>query len=511
MTPTVPRGDHSLLVASAVLITLAYPPFHLFVPSFVCLVPAVLLLEKGNTDRLPLRRQVGQGFWFGFLSNGLLFYWMVFALWRYTPLSVLGYAGTVLLLSAHCAVLFALSGWIVRATRISILVVFPVLWTAQEWVIAHQGDLRFPWLGLGTSLTGFPTVIQLADIVGARGITYLLVLANTTLALAWIRRHELRQAILLVGAVGAGIVVAAAYGLVRERGLEMRPLGEVALLQPNVGFKEKWDPTLQDSIVGSILESSATAQSEANPDLIVWPEAAVPGDLLRRPDWKTRIAAFARQANTPLVVGGLHSVYLSDSTNVRYNAAFILDSAGRIDEYPVYHKQYLVPVTERIPFLPQRWLDLRWFGSFGFGEGGTVYELGMGGFGVLICFESAFENLSRGYRLNGADFLVNITNDAWFGRTSTPHQHASHVVMRAIENRIGIARAANTGISEFVDPLGREYARTALEVKTYASGTVKTSDVLTVYTWLGDWVGGTVILMTLALLGYAWWRERQSV
>ena len=113
--------------------------------------------------------------------------------------------------------------------------------------------------------------------------------------------------------------------------------------------------------------------------------------------------------------------------------------------------------------------------------------------------------------MNGADFLVNITNDVWFGRTSAPHQHASHLVMRAIENRIGIARAANTGISEFVDPLGREYKRTELEVKTYVSGLVKTSDVLTVYTRLGDWVGVAVVMMTLTLVGYAWWREQQLV
>lgn len=507
---TVSRSDLYLLFVSAALLTLAYPPFHLFLPSFVCLVPAVWLIDKSNTNPLPLREQIGLGFWFGVLSNGLLLHWMVFALWRYTPLSVLGYAGAVLLLGVYSSVLFALSGWVVRATRLSILAVFPVLWTAQEWLIAHQVDLRFPWLGLGTSLTGFPTVIQVADLVGARGITYLLVLANTALALAWTRRRR-RQGILLIGAVGAGIVVAFAYGLVREKGLRLRTVGEVALLQPNVGFKEKRDPTLRERIVASLLESTVVVQGESNPDLIVWPEVAVPGDPTRHHDWMTRISSLARRASTPLLVGGLHDVTLSDSTNVRYNSAFIIDSAGRWDEYPVYHKRYLVPITESVPFFPDRWFDFRWFGSFGAGDLGTVYELGLGRFGVLICFESAFENLSRRYRLNGADFLVNITNDAWFGRSSTPYQHASHLVMRAIENRIGIARAANTGISEFVDPLGRTYARTVLEVKTHVSGEVKTTDVRTAYTWLGDWVGGAAVLMTLTLVGYAWWREQRLV
>ena len=436
---------------------------------------------------------------------------MVFALWRYTPLSVLGYVGTVLILSVYSSVLFAMSGWVVRTTRLSIVVVFPILWTTLEWVVAHQGDLRFPWLGLGTSLTGFPTFVQLADLVGARGITLLLVIANSTLALAWLRRKQARQSVLMVATVGAGILLAFSYGVVRERGIEMRALGEVALLQPNVGYREKWDPALRGSIVSSLLVSSENARADGNPDLVVWPEVALPGDPTIRSGWKAQITEFARQSGTPMVVGGLHNVSLSDSTNVRYNSAFVIDAAGRMDEYPVYHKQYLVPITERVPFLPRGLVGLRWFGSFGSGTGGSVYNLGLGSFGVLICYESAFENLSRSYRLNGAEFLVNITNDVWFGRSSTPYQHASHLVMRAIENRIGIVRSANTGISEFVDPLGREHSRTALEVETHVSGIVHTSDVFTLFTRLGDWVGAAVVMMALSLVGYAWWREKTTV
>ncbi len=503
------RIDLYLLLAGAVLLTLAYPPFHLFVPSFVCLIPAVILIEKGNCAPLPLRRQVQYGFLYGLLSNGLLLYWMVFALWQHTSLSVLGYAATVLLLSTYSAGLFALSGWVVRSTGVSLLVVFPVLWTALEWVLAHQLDLRFPWLGLGTSLTGFPTIVQLADIVGARGVTFLLALANAALALAWIGRQKRKRVIGLCGAAGVGLVIAFVYGVAREKTLETRPLGTVALLQPNVGAFEKWDPSLQDSIVASLITSSLAAHREKSLDLVVWPEAAVPGDLERRFDWRAQITSFARRVRTPLVLGGLHSEVRSDSTFVRFNSAFVFDSAGRGEDFPVYHKQYLVPITERVPFLPNRLLNLPWFGSFGVGEPGAVYELGIGSFGMLICYESAFEDLSRSYRTQGADFLVNITNDAWFGRTTTPYQHAAHLVMRAIENRIGIARAANTGVSELVDPLGREYERTELGVETYASGVVRTSDVLTVYSRSGDWVGGAVVLMSLSLVGYAWWRSRQ--
>ena len=120
---------------------------------------------------------------------------------------------------------------------------------------------------------------------------------------------------------------------------------------------------------------------------------------------------------------------------------------------------------------------------------------------MLICYESAFEDLARRYRAAGADFLVNITNDAWYGRTAGPYQHATHLVMRAIETRTGIARAANDGISEFVDPLGRTSSATGLEVEAVVAGRLRTSDVIPPYVRLGDWVGTVAVLVTLGFAG----------
>lgn len=490
--------------------TLSYPPFHLFFPSFICLVPAILLLERGANDRLPFRRQVAQGFWFGLLTNGLLLYWMVFALWRFTPLSVLAYGGTILLLSLFGAVLFGITGWITRVSKLSIVVVFPVLWTSLEWLTGHMHDIRFPWLGLGTSLTGYPTAVQIADIVGARGITLMLATANSVIAVAFVRRGDLKRSALLFAAVLLGVIAAYAYGLVRERTLEMSDLGEVALVQPNVGFREKWNTALQDSLVGDLLALSSKALTERDPDLVAWPEAAVPGDLRSREDWTDRISSLVSSVGRPFLVGGLHSARDSDGRWVRYNSAFFFDSFGVNEVYPVYHKQYLVPVTERVPFIRSKWLDIRWLGRFGSGDGGPIYQSELGSFGVLICYESTFENLARDYRRNGADFLVNITNDAWFEGTSTPYQHVSHLVMRAIENRVGIARAANSGITEYVDPLGREYGRIRAGVAGVVSDTVRTSDTLALYTRLGDWVGHSVLLLTALLLGYSWWSMRSK-
>jgi apolipoprotein N-acyltransferase len=131
-----------------------------------------------------------------------------------------------------------------------------------------------------------------------------------------------------------------------------------------------------------------------------------------------------------------------------------------------------------------------------------------GRFGVLICYESAFEDLARRYRRDGADFLANITNDAWFGRTAAPYQHAAHLVMRAIETRMGVARAANTGISEYVDPLGRSYDRTPLEVQRVEADTVWTTSGRTIYVRLGDWVGLLSLVGSAALCVAALARRR---
>ncbi len=139
------------------------------------------------------------------------------------------------------------------------------------------------------------------------------------------------------------------------------------------------------------------------------------------------------------------------------------------------------------------------FGDMFAGSQQTIFEIKGGHLGVLICYESIFPNLSRMAVNRGAEILVNITNDAWYGRTAGPYQHAIHLVLRAIETRMGIARAANDGISEFVDPLGRTYAATGLEVEASVADRLRTSAVIPPYVRLGDWVGMLSVLGTVGL------------
>ncbi len=506
----LPRGDWLLVLSGGVLVALAYPPFHFILPTFICLIPAVRLIADGMDDPRPLRRHLVQGFCFGLLANGLVLYWIVSALWHFTPLALLGYLATIAILALYAAGVFAVSGWVTRRTGVSLVLSFPIFWLVADWAIGHQGDIRFPWLGLGTSLTTYPTLVQIADVVGARGVTFLVAVANTTLAMAWIgwnrrRRHAIRGIVLVV----AGVLLAAGYGMVRERTLKTRSIGLVAVLQPNIPYQEKWEAGAGAKVFRKTLEMAYDA-ARFQPVLIAWPEVAVPAYLLDpyAASWKDGVTLLGRIGHVPQIVGTLHRTDAGEPTEERYNAAVFFDTLGFADTSRVYLKQYLVPITERVPFLNPRWFNIRFFGGFGIGHERPVYDARAGRFGVLICFESAFEDLSRAYRRAGADFIVNITNDMWFGRSAGPHQHAAHLVMRAIENRVGIARAANTGISEFVDPLGRVYSTTELETEAVVTDEVRTTDGLPLHVRLGDWVPVVCMLTGAGLVVFAVTRRR---
>jgi len=511
MSPT--RRAAALVVVGAALLAASYPPFSLPVVSFLAVVPAVILLRRFEQARDP-RGALRWGFWYGFVTQGAVLYWLVVALWHFTPLSALGYLATIVLFGLWHALLF----WFVTRVRLDLpavplWVVFPVAWTAVEWAVGHQGDIRFPWLGLGTSLADAPTLVQWADIAGARGVTFWLAWCNAMVVEGTMGERgagsgsfRWRPAV----AVLATVVAAWAYGAWRVRTLPIREVGTVGLIQPNEGFREKWDPGHADSMVAKLVRMSRALEAERHPRLVLWPEAAIPGYLFEHPAWPAAIGGLARETGTPILTGGVYVEFHPGGSYDYYNAAFYFDTAGRWQPYPVYQKRYLVPIVERVPFIPPRWLQLKWFGGFGIGRGLPLYASPLGRFGVMICYESAFEALARGYRRTGAEFLVNVTNDAWYGRTAGAYQHATHLVMRAIETRAGIARAANDGISELVDPLGRTSIETGLEREDAVAGVLHTSDVIPLYVRWGDWVGTLVVLATLGLGGWLLAKRRTS-
>jgi len=470
-----------LVLAGALLTVLAYPPFHLFVPSFIVLVPLYWLLDRAARDVRPAR-----GGWYGLAAglaaNGALHWWMPVALRPYTPHPVLASVLAVVLLSLY----WGLFGWWVVRTwiglpRVPRWLVFAAGWTAMEWVFGHHGSIAFPWLGLGTSLTGFPDVVQWADVAGARGVTFWLAAVNALAAVFLLSpARQWRSALAVIGSV----VVALGYGALRTRSLETHGVGRVLLVQSNEQLAVERDASEWSEALAVLADHTERAVAASRPDLVLWPEAALPEGSTEHLE---AVQDLARRVGVPMVIGELERVPDEMSTRGRlYNSAIVIDAAGR-KSGQVYRKRHLVPVAERGAIEP--------------GAEATIMRLPNAAAGVVICYEVAFEGLARNYRHGQAEVLLNLSNDAWAGSTNARSQHAAHLVMRAIETRMGVARVANTGPSLVVDPLGRVTASTPSDVSTSLTAELATSGVTSWYVRMGDWVALAAGIVVLGLTG----------
>jgi apolipoprotein N-acyltransferase len=519
------RGDRLLPAVSALLAVSAFPPFHLLIPSFVALVPLAVWVadqtEEENTSRGVSSRVFRGGVWFGVLYFGLLLYWMPLALAAFTWWAVPAYLTVVMVLAIGAGGFAWALRRLIHHGGIPLWLALPLTWTALEWLRAHApGGLAFPWLGFGTSLTGYPELVGAAELVGARGITLWLALLNGLLAEA-VRavraRDEARLAERWAVAFALVLAVPAAWGYWRASTLAVRAVGQVAVVQPNVAAQFRLDGARSnDSTVASLtrllpegagLSPGLPEGDGFSPDLVVWPEATFFGPIESDNALRERVLTVAEKWGAPVVFGGIGETAGEEGNPIPLNSAFMTGRDGDLTDFR-YDKHRLVPLVEAIPFRRGGWLDgSAGVDSYGRGADWPLGVMGVGArFGILICNESIYASHARTFRLLGADFFLSPTNDGWFGRqpsytrTAALWQHPAHLVMRAIEQRVGVARAANTGFSLFVDPLGRVYGRTELFQEVVRSEMIYTSDVLTLYTRTGDVAGWTALLLTLGLL-----------
>jgi apolipoprotein N-acyltransferase len=514
-----PRSGERLLPAvSALLLAASFPPFHPLILPFVGLVPFALFVQGLPPDREGRRAAVRGSLVFGVLFFGIVFYWILVALIWFTPLAILAYFGSLVLLTG-AATLF---GWMlhrsVHDARVPLWIALAVTWTATEWFRAHwPGPLAFPWGGLGTSLTGFPRLVGAAELVGERGISLWLAAANglvATLVLRW--RDVIRARRLGVG-LAVLIIVPAMWGVWRARTLPLREAGRIAVVQPNIPEHVKLDPLAGLDSTLAALERLMPKIPSGSVRLVVLPEVTL--SLYPRHEYARAavdlLQSYARDTGAPVLFGALGYAGDLPSDYVPFNSAFLVEEGG-LTGYQ-YDKRYLVPIVERVPLLPIEWLQgLPYFGKFGVGQGWPQIEVGDTSYGVLICYESTYAEGARRHRLAGADVLLNITNDSWYGRepwytrTTALWQHPAHMVMRAIENRVGVARSANTGISLFIDPVGRVSNATRLFTEDVRSEEVLTTDVVTFYTRYGDLAGNASAIAASLFLLAAWRARRQG-
>lgn len=395
-----------------------------------------------------------------------------------------------------------------RTTRWPLAALLPIAWVAFEFALAHLGDLAFPWLPLGLATAEALPLAQLAEAGGVHLVSLWIAAANGLLADAWLAlrdRADRRAAGMRAAGALALVAVAAGYGAWRMSAVEVRDVAPIGIVQPNIPQEEKWQAENRGRIVGMLSEATRELVAAEAPALVVWPEVALPGFLYEHPEWRDTLRVLSDPTDTPILFGVLDLVWHSATPGdyEYFNAAMLADTNGVVRRQ-AYHKGYLVPIVERVPFVNPRWFQrVPYFGGFGRGRDAVVYSLAFGEVSVLICYESIFPPLSRSLRRGGAEVLLNITNDAWFGRTSAPYQHEAHLAIRAIENRVGVVRAANTGISESIDPLGRRSGATDLFVPAVREYRATTTDIVTPYVTFGDWPGTAAFLAALALAARA--------
>lgn len=494
------RGDLVVAAASGALLALAFPYPDWSPLAWVALVPLLWVA---------LGRGPGVAFRYGWTA-GLTFYlatlyWIVYTISHYTALPPIVAVGPLLLLCGFLALgtaAFVLGCERARRHALPLALVAPALWVALEWVRTWILG-GFPWVGLGYSQYRATYLIQFVEVTGVHGVSAVVVLVNVVVYQAFRRwRDGAPPPVRSLLAVTALLVALVGWGTARVRALEAAPAaGElrIGLVQGNIPQDVKWDAAYQDATIVQYERLSAEAAA-AGARLVVWPEAAAPIFFQNPSVFRDRILALAARLDVWLVFGSAAYGVDGDET-VLFNRVYVVSPAG--GEWS-YDKMELVPFGEYVPLA-----DVFFFvhkivegvGDFRPGPAPVVFQGPAGAFGVLICYEGIFPDLTRRFVAGGADFLVNVTNDAWFGRTSAPYQHLAMGTLRTVENRVPLVRVANTGFSAIVDPAGTIRWRTGLFETAWRVDTVRWPGTPTVYARVGDvFVYACVALAVLALV-----------
>ena len=487
--------DKSLLFAalSGWLLALSFPRPDMYLLAWVALVPLLLVMD---------RRPFAGGFWAGFVFFAVVLYWLNIVMTTFGGLDPFSSVVAYLLLVTYLALFFATATWLAWRVKqrlgIPVLFSLPIIWVAVEFL---RGWLLtgFPWALIGYSQQNFNLAIQSADVTGVYGVGLMLIVVNALIA-QLIQRPG--QPSTWWAAAGVVLLLGSHFGYGAWRSAQTtneRPEQlQVALIQGNFDQSQKWDPALQQATVERYLSLSRQALKDA-PDLFVWPEAATPFFLQDPSELSDRVHELPQQTGIPLLVGS-PAYELGPSGEYRYlNSAFLIDtdghSSGRSD------KVHLVPFGEYVPLGKLlSFIDKLVVGVGDFSPG-TMSPLPLGDhkLGVLVCYEVIFPYLAREHVRLGTDLLVNVTNDAWFGRSSAPYQHLAMARFRAIENRIWIARSANTGISALIAPSGEITQSGPIFETLQMSGRVGLGAEPTFYTRFGDLFAVACLLITLML------------
>jgi apolipoprotein N-acyltransferase len=490
-------GRIGLAALTGLLLALSFPRPGLAILAWVAFIPLLVV-----TRQEPVRRVFRLAFLSGFVAYCGIFYWLNIVMITYGKLPPAVSIFLSLVMAAYLALYVAAAFALARRAEesgIPRVVGLPLFWVALEYLRALLLT-GFPWASLGYSQFRTLPLIQIADLTGVYGLSFLIILANVVLfrIVRGVRgvgdeRYPLAAALFLT-ALLAGCI---SYGFVRMNGPENGTLVKVALAQGNIPQDVKWDPAFQESTV-AIYERLSRQGAGRGWDLVVWPESSLPFYFQSEPLYSRRITSLAAELKTALVVSS-PALEGSGSELRLLNSAYLIgpdgSSLGRADKVHLVPFGEYVPLARLLPFVHKM---VEGIGDFSPGRVITPLVAPFGKLGVLVCFEGIFPEISRAYVQKGAQLLVNITNDAWFGNSSAPYQHLSMTVFRAVENRVPLVRAANTGITAIIDSQGHIRGMTGLFREGLLSGEIRLGGATPFYTRYGDLFAWLCLLGALA-------------
>lgn len=503
---------------------LAFPPYDLHWLGWIVLVPLLLAIITAT-----LKHSFLMCFAFTFFSFTMIFFW-VFEVHAYKLLHhvVLG-----LYLGTSYGLFGLLFCFIARRCGFTVgALTAPFTWIALEYARSNLGFMAFPYAWLAYSQHNNPLIIQIASVTGPYGVSFLLVMINlaiVSILLLLLNRSEKYQsfshrpiskrgALSVIGAAALMTSLSLLYGYVVISKPFVGKGIKVAVVQGNVEQANKWNPKYAEPIMQTYTHLTQKA-SLSQPALIVWPESATPRAITMDKKLYARVRLIAKEAGTYLLVGssGHQKFKAGDRQRIKFsNSAFLISPENEFRSQQ-YDKIHLLPFGEYLPYketVPWSLFDVPVVDTILPGKEFTVFQLPNFRFSAPICWENIFPQLPRKFVQNGAQFLVNITNEAWFGRSVGPQHYVISSIFRAVENRVYVARSANTGISCFIDPYGRivdkikDDAGQDIFVPGVLTETIIPLTSKTIYTRYGDWLIWLSFACTAIFVIYAFFRKK---
>ena len=477
------NGPHrwALAALSGALFTLLYPPFDMHALGWIAATPLIVALDGASAH---------VGLALGWLTGtvgvlGVTGYWIFRAARDYfqlsAPAAVAFTVGTTQIFVSIYFALFGFAAALLGRPRFRCMLI-PALFVAGEYARAHclSGN---PWELLGHS-QGDLRLIQLCDLTGVYGLSFLLALAATALA-------EIRYTRLPLVVTALAILGVYAYGEWRLGVLTASddPTLQVEMVQGNLPNEQRGRPEYFATHLNRYLDLTQPPNLPP-PALVVWPENAIGFFPAENPTLVDRITRDLQARHTALLTGAPRAGG-RPGVAAFYNSAYLFNGDGVAT---VYDKRVLLPFVERMPLRPAD-------GPYLAGTQPTIFSVAGTRFGALICYEAIYPELSRELVRHGAQFLVNISNDSWFEAGAGPEQHYGLARFRAVENHVSLVRVTNSGVSGVIDPSGREIARLPSRAAASKSVAVPIAPGGTFYSRYGYVFAAVCICVSCVALG----------